>query len=303
MRLIITSFLVTAACKAGGRNAARGRTRKATIRTWESRSLAISTAKIIPREKRGRLNRRKSRLLPWFNFAAGLRTATTSPCNISCVTVILPARDVQVTGSRSARFYSNSRPPRPKAQSREIDDAVRCLFISLVLAALPTNLVAAPGRIPQSGRATGGEPFRSFRLLDQKLTLLSNQQSALKAALGAGRVNSSSNNSSSASATAILRRMSSTTTAIDCIAGRLERLYQSRRESFGVRMFKILRSRARTVQRDVSSVRRARMPSDATVAGERLEEHLVSLVTQFQAAAGGYGATHCLPGKRICCQP
>ena len=99
----------------------------------------------------------------------------------------------------------------------------RCLFISLVLAALTTIVVAAPGRIPQ-GRATGGEPFRSFRLLDQKLTLLSNQQSALKAALGAGRVNSSSNNSSSESATVILRRMSSTTSAIDRIAGRLELL-------------------------------------------------------------------------------
>ena len=179
----------------------------------------------------------------------------------------------------------------------------RYLFTSLVLAALPTIVVAAPGRVPQSGRAASGEPFRSFRLLDQKLTLLSNQQSALKAALGAGRVNSSSNNSSSASAPVILRRMISTTTAIDRIAGGLEHLYQSRRESFGVRMFKILRSRAQAVQRDVSSVRRARMPSDASAAGQRLEEHLVSLVMQFQATAGGYAATHCLPGTRICCQP
>src|SRR6266568_3964367 len=145
----------------------------------------------------------------------------------------------------------------------------RYLFTSLVLAALPTIVVAAPGRVPQSGRAASGEPFRSFRLLDQKLTLLSNQQSALKAALGAGRVNSSSNNSSSESATVILRRMSSTTTAIDRIAGRLEHLYQSRHESFGVRMFKILRSRAQAVQRDVSSVRRARMPSDASAAGAK----------------------------------
>ena len=168
---------------------------------------------------------------------------------------------------------------------------------------MPTIVVAAPGRVPQSGRAASGEPFRSFRLLDQKLTLLSNQQSALKAALGAGRVNSSSNNSSSASAPVILRRMISTTTAIDRIAGGLEHLYQSRRESFGVRMFKILRSRAQAVQRDVSSVRRARMPSDASAAGQRLEEHLVSLVMQFQATAGGYAATHCLPGTRICCQP
>jgi hypothetical protein len=119
----------------------------------------------------------------------------------------------------------------------------RCLFASLVLAALPTNVIAAPGRIRQS-RAAGGEPFRSFRLLDQKLTLLTNQQRALKAALGADRVNSSNRDSSSESATVILRRMSSTTTAIERIAVRLERLYHSRREPFGVRMFKILRSRA-----------------------------------------------------------
>src|SRR2546427_11051144 len=93
----------------------------------------------------------------------------------------------------------------------------RYLFTSLVLAALPTIVVAAPGRVPQSGRAASGEPFRSFRLLDPEVTLLSNQQRALKAALGAGRGNSSSHNSSSASASEILRRMISTTTAVDRI--------------------------------------------------------------------------------------
>jgi hypothetical protein len=177
------------------------------------------------------------------------------------------------------------------------------LFASLVLAVLPANVVAASGRTPQSARAPGGEPFRSFRLLDQKLTLLSNQQSALKAALGAGRANSSSSNSSSASVTVTLRRMSTTATAIERIAGRLVRLYRSRGESFGVRVFKILRSRAQAIERDLSSVRRARMPSDATVARERLDKHMISLVIQFQAAAGAYEATHCLPGTRICCQP
>src|SRR5207245_7493280 len=121
-----------------------------TIPTWESRSLAISTAKIIAREKRRRLNRRKSRLLPWLNFAAGLRTATTSPCNISCVTVILPARDVQVTGSRSARLYSNSSPPRPKAQSREIDDTVE----------LPFPLAGVAAMDDDCSRSTGADSAR-----------------------------------------------------------------------------------------------------------------------------------------------
>jgi hypothetical protein len=178
----------------------------------------------------------------------------------------------------------------------------RCLFASVVLAALPTNVIAAQGRIPQS-RATGGEVFRSFRLLDQKLTLLTNQQRALKAALSADRMNSSSSHSSLGSATVILRRMSSTSTAIERIAGRLEHLYHTRREPFGVRVFKSLRRRAQAVQRDVSFLRRARMSSNTNVAGQRLDEHMASLVIQFQAAAGGYGATHCLPGKWICCQP
>ena len=167
----------------------------------------------------------------------------------------------------------------------------RLLLTSLVLGTLPANVVAAPGRIPQRG-ASEGEPFRSFHLLDMKLSLLSDQQSALKAALGAGRVNSSSGNSPPESAKVILRRMISTTTAIERIAGRLEHLYQSRREPFGVRIFKMLRGRAQAVQRDVSSVRRTRRPRDESVAGQRLDEDMVSLVTQFQATAGGYAATH-----------
>src|SRR5207244_9343273 len=105
---------------------------------------------------------------------------------------------------------------------------------------------------------------------------------------------------SSSSATRILRLISSTTSSIDRMAGRLEPLCHGPHDSFGGRMFKILRSRGQAVHRDVSSVRRARMPSDASAAGQRLEEHLVSLVIQFQATAGGYGATHCLPGTRIC---
>lgn len=178
----------------------------------------------------------------------------------------------------------------------------RRFFAALAMAALPTNFaVAAAWPIPQSTTAIEGEPFRSFRLLDAELTLLSNQQTALKA--GLGEMGSPDSGRASGSVTAILTHMNSTTSGIERIAGRLERLYQTRHESFGVRIFRILRSRAQAVQHDVSSVRRARTQSDAGLAERKLDEHLVSLIIQFQAASGGYAATHCPPRARICCQP
>jgi hypothetical protein len=51
----------------------------------------------------------------------------------------------------------------------------------LTVIALSTALVAASKQTPE--KASSEEPFRSFRVLDAKLTLLTNQQNALKAAL------------------------------------------------------------------------------------------------------------------------
>ena len=59
--------------------------------------------------------------------------------------------------------------------------AVAVFFSNFLLAALP---------ISQKRRVSQGEPFRSFRILDEKLTLLADQQSSLKEALAADRVNS-----------------------------------------------------------------------------------------------------------------
>src|SRR2546430_13267068 len=65
-------------------------------------------------------------------------------------------------------------------------------LIPWLTVALGTNLVAAPKRILHTTRASGEEPFRSFRILDAKLTLLTNQQADLKAALNTGQVSSGS---------------------------------------------------------------------------------------------------------------
>src|SRR6202790_4099919 len=56
------------------------------------------------------------------------------------------------------------------------------LMAWLTVAALSTTLVAAPKRTPQNTKASSEEPFRSFRMLDAKLTLLTDQQDAGKAA-------------------------------------------------------------------------------------------------------------------------
>jgi hypothetical protein len=57
------------------------------------------------------------------------------------------------------------------------------LMAWLTVAVLSTTLVAATKQTPRSSKASGEEPFRSFRILDAKLTLLAQQQKALNAAL------------------------------------------------------------------------------------------------------------------------
>src|SRR6202158_3981154 len=61
------------------------------------------------------------------------------------------------------------------------------LMAWLTVAALSTTLVAATKRMPHSSKASSEEPFRSFRTLDSKLTLLAQQQELLNAALNPGQ--------------------------------------------------------------------------------------------------------------------
>jgi hypothetical protein len=177
------------------------------------------------------------------------------------------------------------------------------LVASLAVTVLPANFVVAALPMSESRRAAQSEPFRSLRLLDDRLTLLSNQQAALKAALGTGHVNSPASGVASGSVTTILSHMNSTTSGIDHIASELESLYQNQRQPFGVRLFKILRSRAQAIQRDIRSVRRARIARDTNLTESSLEKDVVALIVQFQAISGGSVGTHCRPRTHICCQP
>jgi len=177
------------------------------------------------------------------------------------------------------------------------------LMAWLTLATLSTTLVAAPKSIPHSPKASNGEPFRSFRMLDAKLTLLAHQQEALNAAFNPVQVGSRSGGANSRRRTTPFSNMNSTAAGIVLLAGGLERLYQRRHQPFGVQMFRALRIRAEEVQRGVSAVAKAQTRSAAESAAMRLDEGVVSLVVQFQAASGGYGAARCSAGAWTCCEP
>jgi hypothetical protein len=190
---------------------------------------------------------------------------------------------------------------RRKAETSMIDS--KHLMAWLTVAALSTALVAAPRRISNSSKASGEEPFRSFRTLDAKLTLLAQQQVALNAALNLVQGGSRSKAADSRRRTTTSSNMNYTAAGIVLVAGGLESLYQRRHQPFGVQMFRALRMRAEEVQRGVSAVAKAQTRSTAESAAKRLDDGIVSLVVQFQAASGGYGAARCSPGAWTCCQP
>jgi len=163
--------------------------------------------------------------------------------------------------------------------------------------------VAVSEQTPYNTEAVSEEPFRSFRILDAKLTLLTNQQEAFKAA-------SNPMNSDSESIAAQTRRRKKASRAmnfaaveIERIADGLELLYERRHQRFGVQMFKIMRIKAAEVQLGINAVAKAQTRSALNLATRRLDERILSLVTQYQAASGGYGATRCSVGAWTCCEP
>jgi hypothetical protein len=175
------------------------------------------------------------------------------------------------------------------------------LMAWLMVAALSTTLVAAPQPTPHNTKAFSEEPFRSFRMLDAKLSLLTNQLDALKAAFNP--VQSGSGSKAAPSWRQAARSMNFTAAGIGSIAGRLERLYEVRHQRFGVQTFRVIRIKAEEVQRNVSAVTKAQTRGVLDLAMNRLDERIVSLVVQFQAASAGYGAVRCSPGTWTCCEP
>jgi hypothetical protein len=164
-------------------------------------------------------------------------------------------------------------------------------------------LAATPQPAQHNTKASSEEPFRSFRMLDAKLSLLTNQQDALKATFNPVQSGSGSTAAQSGRRTETARSMNSTAAEIGSIAGRLERLYEGRHKHFGVQTFRLIRIKAEEVQRDLRAVTKAQTGDSLDLAMKRLDERIVSLIVHFQAVSGGYGAVRCSPGAWTCCEP
>ena len=180
---------------------------------------------------------------------------------------------------------------------------LRGLVAWVALTVLSTTLIAAPERISRRTRVSEQEPFHSFRILDGKMTLLAHQHDALKSAVNPGQTRSRRKAGIPRRPARAARRMNSTAAGIGRIAAKLEVLYQTRHQPFGAQVFRVLRVRAEELQRGVNAVINSQTRSAAEHATKRLDSRVVSLVVQFQAASGGYGAVRCSPGAWTCCEP
>ncbi len=134
------------------------------------------------------------------------------------------------------------------------------------------------------------EPSYSFALLDEKLTLLSQEQLALT-------------NGEARSRRLPARSMERTVASIVQTAARLQFLYARRRQPFGARMFRLLRSRAEAVHKAVNSLALADNSRARQTELRAVNSRILALVTQFQAVSGGYSALRCAPREWTCCSP
>ena len=134
------------------------------------------------------------------------------------------------------------------------------------------------------------EPSYSFALLDKKLTLLSQEQLAFT-------------NGEARSRRLPARSMERTVASIVQTAARLQFLYARRRQPFGARMFRLLRSRAEAVHKAVNSLAVADNSRARQTELRAVNSRILALVTQFQAVSGGYSALRCAPREWTCCSP
>ena len=163
-------------------------------------------------------------------------------------------------------------------------------------------LTAAPERAAHGSKIGTDEPFHSFHSMDTKMTLLQHQLDALKSASATVQTGPHSIAARKRRQSAAIS-MNSTAAEIRRTAAGLARLYQARHQPFGVKTFRVLDMRTRDVQRGINAVTKARTRNATNRAVKKLDRSIVSLVVQFQATSGGYGATRCTPGAWTCCDP
>src|SRR5207248_10091191 len=98
-------------------------------------------------------------------------------------------------------------------------------------------------------------------------------------------------------------QMQSTSKSISTMSQSLEHLYRIRKEPYGVRAFRLFSKRAIAVSSGLQVVSRARNVGRARARVARLNVRILSLILQYQAISGGYGALRCAPKVYACCEP
>jgi hypothetical protein len=167
---------------------------------------------------------------------------------------------------------------------------VRLLAALLLLTAiLPVRSIAQkPGRLEPSSN----EPFSSFQVIDQQLSLIN----ARADQLAKGRLAPAARSRAVADIRIAISR-------IEQLSTKLEAHYHTRQEGFGVKMFAELKSAALLVGRSVRAVTSAKSDRESKAALDQLSHKTLDLVVAFQKVSANYGAVHCQRGAWACCQP
>jgi hypothetical protein len=180
--------------------------------------------------------------------------------------------------------------------------------VSFQFSAIVLLVIALNGSFAEvSKRRTpvvSNEPFRTFGLLDSKLSTLSSQQEALKqTVLSAPAASKRARTKPFTKWRRPAREVAKTATSIKILAARQQRRYARNKQRFGVRAFDALAVRAGKLERSAALLERTPMESLAARQLKELEQRSLNLVLQYQAITAGYGATHCVGGSRPCCEP
>jgi hypothetical protein len=181
---------------------------------------------------------------------------------------------------------------------------MRTIAVLLVCGGL-LGISKAEQKNPSTAGRTANEPFQTFELIDSMLSALAKQQDELKRALfpTQGTATSTKPMSRLRHWAEAAHNIQQTARSIRILASRQERRYSRLKQKFGVRTFKALEVRARAVEKTAGLLRQTQADSLAARNRAILEKQSLSLVLQFQAITGGYGATRCSAGHRHCCEP
>lgn len=161
---------------------------------------------------------------------------------------------------------------------------------------------------PQESGAhfNGNEPFRTFELLDSRLATLSKQQEEIKLAIfpqPTSKATSTKPGSQLRPWTKPAQNAQQSAKSIRLLAAKQQLRYAKLKQAYGNRAFGALVQKAAAVERSAETLKRTQDHSVAARQQALLEQTALSLVLQYQAITGGYGANHCAGKQHSCCQP